>query len=694
MLKRILIGVLLLLLIAAGVAAWRLRPRSRSFYTDADSIKRPIETVQPRDILWRPPAKLPDLLRADGDVGEPQLSADGLTLFFARGRPGQNADIYSSRKTSEGWSPPEQTAEINSEFDELGPELSADGRSLFFYSDRPGGTGGYDIWVTHRGQTEWAIPQNLGPNVNSEFDEYGPGLSPDGRTLYFASDRPQSKAAPSAVDDVRPPTMPGETSRRNYDLYSASMTAGEFGAATPIEALNTQADEGAPSISPAGDFFYFCSDRSGGHGGFDIYRARWLRGKFLAPVNLGETVNTAANELDPAVTLGGYGLHFSSNRSASAPSKGESDGYDLYYTSSREVFSEAESYRAKIDWAALWSQIGSNVLWALLALLLLGLLLALMRDLKDGKLALLTKCLLASLTAHLLLMLLLNFWQVTVGLVDALSNRRSIQVALASPARADIAEQINGSLTDSMDVDTASVPVEQRVEPIETEPVDSAVTMAVERTTLNRPEPSNNDELITEADRPAPAPAPLESEPATVADATPVEVDLPDDAGHADAIRESALEIAHAQPPSTDTAREHPDARAEVSPDAAMAAMTVEQHASEPPESIADGPTAIDTVRPEADAPEPTAIPIESAVAFDVDALMEEAPIASDETDSAQVASRLEPVEASRTESRIPTTQPALRVVAVDAQPTEYDVIDKAIGRNDLGDIEAVSEAA
>ena len=89
MLKRILIGVLLLLLIAAGVAAWRLRPRSRSFYTDADSIKRPIETVQPRDILWRPPAKLPDLLRADGDVGEPQLSADGLTLFFARGRPGQ-----------------------------------------------------------------------------------------------------------------------------------------------------------------------------------------------------------------------------------------------------------------------------------------------------------------------------------------------------------------------------------------------------------------------------------------------------------------------------------------------------------------------------------------------------------------------------------------------------------------------------
>src|SRR5712692_11121918 len=81
---------------------------------------------------------------------------------------------------------------INSAFRDAGPALSKDGLSLYFTSDRPGGRGGNDIWVSQRASREdpWGEPVNLGPTVNTAFDEGVPTFSRDGHFMYFNSVRP------------------------------------------------------------------------------------------------------------------------------------------------------------------------------------------------------------------------------------------------------------------------------------------------------------------------------------------------------------------------------------------------------------------------------------------------------------------------------------------------------------------------
>ena len=67
--------------------------------------------------------------------------------------------------------------------------VTQDGRQLYFCSNRPGGHGGFDLYVAERTGAGWGKPRNLGPKVNSPADEHDPAPSPDGLSLYFASNR-------------------------------------------------------------------------------------------------------------------------------------------------------------------------------------------------------------------------------------------------------------------------------------------------------------------------------------------------------------------------------------------------------------------------------------------------------------------------------------------------------------------------
>ena len=138
------LGVVAVVALAFLAARWVGQRSSLSlqawFYTDADTIKTPAAEAPLRDILWQPARPLPwEIINTTDDDYEPRLSADGLTLFFVRGKAGQNADIYFSEAAGDGWTEPEPVVGVNSSFDDLGPEPSADGKSLYFYSDRPGG---------------------------------------------------------------------------------------------------------------------------------------------------------------------------------------------------------------------------------------------------------------------------------------------------------------------------------------------------------------------------------------------------------------------------------------------------------------------------------------------------------------------------------------------------------------------------
>jgi hypothetical protein len=484
-----LISLSVLVAVVLGMLIWHQRPITHEFYTDADTIRTPRAAAHVRDVLWQPPVKLSEIINTSTEDYEPRISWDGLTLFFVRGKAGENADIYCSHRTPTGWTEPQPLAEINSPCEDLGPEPTADGTALYFYSDRPGGHGGYDLWVAQRTDQGWQPAANLGPLVNSEYNDYGPALTPDGQTLYFASNRPQPSDTRQPNPDAWPATVREDLFRRTYDLFAAPITLRGPGQAEPVAALNTPYNEGAPCVSPAGDFVYFSSDRPGGVGGFDVYRARCIHAEFESPTNLGPTLNTAANELDPGLTHLGYAIYFSSDRPLERLQPDKPNDYNLYYTSSREVFLDTESEaRPPIDWAALWRQVLPNLLWALLALLLLLLLWALVGSFRDGKLSLLARCLLASLMLHLLLMTALNFWKVTASVVSAFRERGEIRVALAAPARGrDLAAQIRGPLTEVTPPEMPAAQLARPETPLEVAQFDAVTELAADRNRLDMP---------------------------------------------------------------------------------------------------------------------------------------------------------------------------------------------------------------
>jgi len=441
----------LLLIAAGGTVYWSLRPQRTEVLTDAGNIREPADSSPLRRVLWQPAQLLPPQINSDRDDYEPRVSADGQSLFFVRGKAGGAADIYVCNAQPGGWSEPQALSDVNSDRDDLGPAPSADGMSLYFYSDRDGGLGGYDLWLARRGPDGWRTPINLGPAVNSAFNDYGPAIAPDGEILLFASNRPKpGEDAPPPADGWTA-TLREEFQHRDYDLYAATVTDAGFGRAAPLAALNTSSNEGAPAVSPFGDFVYFSSDRTGGRGGFDLYRTRRVQGEYRHVENLGSAVNTDANELDPAMSLGGYALYFSSNRRTVGESNESAPRYRLYSTTSREVFAETEFASARVDWSAIWRQIRPNLMWGLLALLLLALLIALLRDARRRKLSLLARCLLASIATHMLIMFLLNFWRVTAGVVEGVRRGGRIQVAFSgsgSSSGGGITGQIRGGLTD------------------------------------------------------------------------------------------------------------------------------------------------------------------------------------------------------------------------------------------------------
>ncbi|MBL7803420.1 MAG: PD40 domain-containing protein [Saprospiraceae bacterium] len=126
--------------------------------------------------------------------GAEALSADGSWLVFTgcnRRNDGSqgSCDLYWSQLKSTGWTKPVPfSAVINSPDWEAQPTISSDGKTLIFSSNRPGGQGGKDLWFTVRQSGgKWSAPQNFGAGINTPNDEEMPFFHPDGQTLYFVS---------------------------------------------------------------------------------------------------------------------------------------------------------------------------------------------------------------------------------------------------------------------------------------------------------------------------------------------------------------------------------------------------------------------------------------------------------------------------------------------------------------------------
>ncbi|MEO6758681.1 MAG: OmpA family protein, partial [Saprospiraceae bacterium] len=147
-----------------------------------------------KDNAWQPAEPLKGVNTRENE-GAQAISSDGSWIAFTacdRRSDGSQGgcDLYWSQQKADGWSTASPfSATINSASWEAQPTISANGRTIIFSSNRPGGRGKIDLWQTTRqANGKWTKPENLGPLLNSGGDDQTPFLHPDDQTLYFSSD--------------------------------------------------------------------------------------------------------------------------------------------------------------------------------------------------------------------------------------------------------------------------------------------------------------------------------------------------------------------------------------------------------------------------------------------------------------------------------------------------------------------------
>jgi len=210
--------------------------------------------------------------------GASNISQDGKWMIFTGcnfPKGSGSCDLYISYLTNNGWSEPENLGRnVNSEFWESTPSLSPDKRDLYFSSNVPGGFGGKDLWVCHRDENgRWQEALNLGPEINTPGDESTPFIHADNQTLFFNSNgHPGYSEKPDLFLSRKQPD--GKWSKPENLGYP----------------INTIEDEGSLVVAADGKTAYFSSDRSDTKGGLDIYtfelrpdirplKTLWVKGK-------------------------------------------------------------------------------------------------------------------------------------------------------------------------------------------------------------------------------------------------------------------------------------------------------------------------------------------------------------------------------------------------------------------------------
>ena len=216
------------------------------------------------------------------------ISPNGQELYIYKNKTGEtgSGDIYVSNYNEEGkWSRPKPIdgksvsssgfsdyKHINSTFFESSASVTSDGKTMYFVSERERGAFGYgDIWVSKKENGQWQQPNNIGPVINTEFDEVGVYIHPDGKTLFFSSQ--------------------GHNSIGDHDIFIS--TKNEDGLwSTPVNLgypINTTKDEIHFVLTTSKQKAYISSTRSDGFGEVDIYEID-MRNYFKSNSNISKII--------------------------------------------------------------------------------------------------------------------------------------------------------------------------------------------------------------------------------------------------------------------------------------------------------------------------------------------------------------------------------------------------------------------
>jgi hypothetical protein len=218
-----------------------------------------IYTAESIDGVWGQAVKVKGALNTPAHDATVGLSPDGSSMIIFRTKDGTaGGDLYESIFRKGQWQEPVlMTERINSKHHEPSASFAPGGEEIYFTSDRPGGHGGRDIYRIRRlPNGEWSLPLNLGPTVNTPYDEDGPFIHSDGITLYFSSK--------------------GHNTMGGYDIFRTTLVDPDMNGWSKPEnvgyPLNTVNDDIYFCLSADGNTGWFSSERSGGLGMQDIYQ--------------------------------------------------------------------------------------------------------------------------------------------------------------------------------------------------------------------------------------------------------------------------------------------------------------------------------------------------------------------------------------------------------------------------------------
>ena len=204
---------------------------------------------------WSAPINLTPELSVDQDFYSSSISFDGKRLYLYKSDE-YDGNIYESTLIEGKWSPVVKLNEnINTKYWESHASETKDGKTLYFTSNRKDGLGGLDIYKSEKDESgNWGSAVNLGPNINTDFNEDTPFITPDGGALYFSSY--------------------GHFSMGGYDIfYSSLFDNGEW--STPLNMgypVNTTDDDLFYMPIKDGNFAYRSLFSESGYGRRDIFK--------------------------------------------------------------------------------------------------------------------------------------------------------------------------------------------------------------------------------------------------------------------------------------------------------------------------------------------------------------------------------------------------------------------------------------
>lgn len=209
------------------------------------------------DSGWTTPQALPSPINTDLHESCIAISSDGTELYLYIDNDQYKGDIFHSKMVGNTWTKPQPfSIMINTDHIENSMTLSQDGLTLFFSSNKPGGIGGKDLYMSKRKKSGgWETPQNLGYNINTEYDEEGPFLAADGKTMYFSSK--------------------GHAGMGGYDLFKSVYDSVSQKWSEPENLgypINSTDDDIYFVLAGSGKYGYFASVKDDGIGDLDIYR--------------------------------------------------------------------------------------------------------------------------------------------------------------------------------------------------------------------------------------------------------------------------------------------------------------------------------------------------------------------------------------------------------------------------------------